>query len=87
MNWKSKKMTSVWLGKKYIEKVPVVSDHFFGALHIKTDRIHPNHLKDPNNCVSVGTGPWHEKIYHFLPGKTPSSGGNEIQSEYFVDKN
>jgi len=27
---------------------------------------------------------WHEKIYHFLPDKPPSSGGDELQSEFFV---
>lgn len=29
---------------------------------------------------------WNEKIYHFKPDEAPSSGGDEIQSEFFVRK-
>lgn len=42
----------------------------------------PSRSSDPN--VESGFGMWHEKIYHFLPDKPPSSDGDEIQSEFFV---
>jgi hypothetical protein len=34
--------------------------------------------------VTVGSGLWKDKIYHFLPDKPPSSAGEEMHSEFFV---
>ncbi len=31
-------------------------------------------------------GPWSERLAHFIPGGAPSAGGDELQSEYFVDR-
>ena len=35
--------------------------------------------------MSSGAGAWSRKIYHFYPHLPPSSAGEEIQSEFFVE--
>ncbi|RRS00204.1 D-arabinono-1,4-lactone oxidase [Glycomyces terrestris] len=48
---------------------------------------HPVPGVDPAACtVQQGqTGPWHERLPHFRPEFTPSA-GDELQSEYLVDR-
>ena len=55
----------------------------FGAKLIK--KTHPVKGRSSEPCVESGIGMWNDKIYHFKPDKEPSSGGDEIQSEFFVD--
>mmetsp|Transcript_5707 Transcript_5707/g.4339 ORF Transcript_5707/g.4339 Transcript_5707/m.4339 type:complete len:122 (+) Transcript_5707:605-970(+) len=86
--WKDRKMDSVWCAftendKEGVLKYEDPSVPFFGATHIRSDRIHPCGY-DSSACVSAGWGSWKDKIYHFLPDKPPSSAGNEMHSEYFV---
>ena len=85
-NWRERKMTSVWVGKKYYpnETAPPYEAEYFGAKHIATPNIHPVPGRDSDPCVVVGNGLWKDKIYHFLPDKPPSSAGDEIQTEFFV---
>ena len=54
----------------------------FGAKLIK--KTHPVDGMSSDPCVESGIGMWHDKIYHFKPDKEPSSGGDEIHSEFFV---
>lgn len=84
--WKSREMTSVWVGKKYMpnESAPMYQAEYYGAKHITTNKTHPVPGRDSSPCVTTGNGLWREKIYHFLPDKPPSSAGEEIQTEYFV---
>ena len=79
-------MDSVWVARKYYEdaKAPHFQPEFFNAKHIIGPNIHPVPLQDPSACVTVGTGLWQNKIYHFLPDAPPSSAGNETHTEYFV---
>ena len=79
-------MTSVWVGKTFgvNNQAPPFEAEFFGANHIATTRIHPVPGIDPECCVETGEGLWKDKIYHFKPDLPPSSGGDEIQTEYFV---
>ncbi|GAA2056803.1 alditol oxidase [Catenulispora yoronensis] len=46
---------------------------------------HPIPGLDAENCTTQlgAPGPWHERLPHFRPGFTPSS-GEELQSEFFV---
>ena len=48
---------------------------------------HPVPGEDPAACTTQGgvVGPWHERLPHFRLDFTPSS-GEELQSEYFVDR-
>ncbi len=45
---------------------------------------HPLPERDPADCSPVGVGPSKDMLPHFLPNRPPSSGGDELQSEYFV---
>ena len=86
-DWKRPRMTSAWLGKKvdmdyYREHKDEKPCPSFHGAHL-VDRIHPSDY-NAEACVWTGVGMWNEKIYHFLPDKEPSSGGNEIQTEFFV---
>ena len=83
-------MTSVWLGTKVsMDEAPLrarVEEVCEPTFHKATlvNRIHPVPGRDSEPCVSSGIGMWRSKIYHFLPDKPPSSGGDEIQTELFV---
>jgi alditol oxidase len=48
---------------------------------------HPIPGLSPENCTEqLGVpGPWHERLPHFRPGFTPSSGA-ELQSEFFLPR-
>jgi xylitol oxidase len=58
----------------------------FGA-PVATAALHPVLGGDPVNCTEqLGVvGPWSERLPHFRSGFTPSS-GEELQSEFFVDR-
>ncbi len=58
----------------------------FGAQPATGD-VHPVAGADPANCTpQLGRpGPWHERLPHFRMGFTPSV-GDEIQSEFFVER-
>jgi alditol oxidase len=60
------------------------SSDLFGAT-AATVALHPVLGGDAVNCTEQlgATGPWSERLPHFRPGFTPSS-GEEIQSEFFV---
>jgi xylitol oxidase len=49
--------------------------------------LHPVPGMPPENCTEQGgvPGPWHERLPHFRPEFTPSS-GRELQSEFFVSR-
>jgi len=59
---------------------------FYGATPA-TKNLHPITVMPSENCTDqMGVaGPWHERLPHFKMGFTPSS-GEELQSEYFVDR-
>jgi len=52
-----------------------------------TQAIHPVPGMPAENCTEQGAapGPWHERLPHFRPEFTPSS-GRELQSEFFVPR-
>lgn len=90
-NWAEPVMNSVWLGTRlnewndnmFAEAYDEVCEvKFHGASLIQ--KTHPA-FRSPENVVESGVGMWHEKIYHFKPEGEPSSGGDEIQSEFFVN--
>ena len=42
---------------------------------------------DPGRVTTITTpGPWSERLPHFTPESSPSAGGDELQTEYFVDR-
>lgn len=62
-------MSSVWCGNRYYANDEPINlgNKFFGALHIQEERVHPVTGRDSSPCVTVGSGSWKDKIYHFLP--------------------
>ena len=63
---------------------PVVGDEFFGATRQSGLSIFGR--PDDNTTQAGGIpGPWHERLPHFRFDGTPSV-GDEIQTEYFVDR-
>lgn len=43
---------------------------------------------DPGRITTFTTpGPWCDRLPHFVPGSSPSVGGDELQTEYFVHRN
>lgn len=95
-DWKSETMSSVWIGSQhFVENGNYDADHekhytescpetYYGGQLIQ--KIHPVNDRDSEPCVESGFGMWNEKIYHFKPELPPSSAGDEIQSEFFVEK-
>jgi hypothetical protein len=79
-DWKERKMTSVWVGKKFMlnETAPAYEPEYYGAKHIAGPSVHPVPGRDSSPCATVGNGLWRDKLYHFLPDSPPSSGGDEI---------
>jgi len=67
------------------DESPVVGDEFFGATSQPGLSIF-GHPDDDNTTPAGGApGPWHQRLPHFRFDGTPSV-GDEIQSEYFVDR-
>jgi len=62
-------MSTAWFGKKYVDdaECPQFEQDYNGAVHISTQRVHPVRGRDSVPCVTVGAGPWREKLYHFHP--------------------
>jgi len=67
------------------EQAPVVGDEFFGAT--REDGLSIFGRPDDDNTTQAGgvPGPWHQRLPHFRFDGTPSV-GDEIQTEYFVDR-
>ena len=67
------------------DEQPVVGDEFFGAT--RQDGLSIFGRPDDDNTTPAGgaPGPWHERLPHFRFDGTPSV-GDEIQTEYFVDR-
>jgi len=67
------------------DAAPVVGDEFFGAT--REDGLSIFGRVDDENTTQAGgvPGPWHQRLPHFRFDGTPSV-GDEIQTEYFVDR-
>lgn len=86
-DWRAPRFNQVWQKRlvadgEAFEPAP----EFFGAT-LATHPLHPIPSLSPVNCTEqLGVpGPWHERLPHFRPEFTPSS-GEELQTEYFVPR-
>ncbi len=60
---------------------PIVPDERWGATRRDIYEI------DPGRTTRLApSGPWCDRLPHFVEGGAPSVGGDELQSEYFVDR-
>jgi alditol oxidase len=86
-DWCGEHIAQAWLKQRTVhdDVSPAASD-FFGARPAQ-EKMHPLPGVDAANCTEqLGhPGPWHERLPHFRMEFTPSQ-GEEIQTEYFVDR-
>ena len=84
LNWLGESVEAVWV-KSRIDAGRDVPDLLFGAVRDVASR----GVIDPvdDNVTQQGgvPGPWSERLPHFRLDRTPSN-GDEIQTEYFVDR-
>jgi xylitol oxidase len=81
-DWRAPRFTQVWL--KQLADAPAPD---FPWAEPATGPMHPVPGADPVHCTAQQgvPGPWHERLPHFRPGFTPSSGA-ELQSEYLLPR-
>jgi len=82
-DWRS--VDQVWI-KRRLDRDPVPPPEVFGAVRAERP-CHPVPGVSAEACTrQLGVpGPWHERLAHFRPDAVPSA-GDELQSEYFVDR-
>lgn len=85
LTWRKPVAEQVWV-KRREHQIPsgTTKEDFFGATPA-VGNLHPIPGHPAQSCTQqLGeAGPWHERLPHFRPDHTPSS-GNELQSEYYV---
>jgi xylitol oxidase len=76
----------VWLKRRVGSDGFAPEPELFGARRAETD-VHPIPGMPPENCTPQrgAVGRWHERLPHFRLDHVPSS-GNELQSEYFIQR-
>ncbi|RCG29257.1 FAD-binding protein [Streptomyces diacarni] len=81
-DWRTPRWTQVWLKRRC--DGPEVRFPWSAPV---TEQRHPVLGRAGANCTAQGglPGPWHERLPHFRPQFTPSSGA-ELQSEYLVPR-
>jgi xylitol oxidase len=86
-DWRGDAVRQAWVKRRTVpdDAAPAPAD-FFGA-RPATTKMHPLAGVDPTYCTEQAgrPGPWHERLPHFRMEFTPSR-GDEIQAEYFVDR-
>jgi alditol oxidase len=89
-DWRAPRLTQVWV-KDLVEDLarPAPPESLAGAPWFTATPApatrHPVPGGSPDTCTEqLGVpGPWHERLPHFRPGFTPSS-GDELQSEFLL---
>lgn len=84
-DWHSGVVDQVWV-KRRVDTDPAVPTDVFGAGQ-STTTVHPLAAMSAEACTTqLGVrGPWHARLPHFRLEFTPS-GGEELQSEFFVER-
>jgi len=82
-DWQNHRATQVWIKTRVDSEF---RSEFFGA-KLAAKKLHPLPGLPAENCTEqMGiSGPWYERLPHFRMNSTPS-GGDELQSEYFVPR-
>jgi xylitol oxidase len=83
-DWGGESLRAAWVKRRVEDAGAVVPDEFFGA---RRDPGPVRFIDAPaDNLTVLGVaGPWSQRLPHFRLDSTPSN-GDEIQSEYFVDR-
>lgn len=85
-NWLDQKVSQVWIKRRTDRPVEDLGADFYGAT-AATRNLHPIVEITAENCTEqMGVpGPWYLRLPHFKMGFMPS-GGEELQSEYYVPR-
>lgn len=86
-DWRGRADNQIWLKRVAGDSgVPAPPRRWLGAARARQAR-HPVPGISPAGCTrQLGVpGPWHERLPHFRPESVPST-GQELQSEYFVER-
>jgi alditol oxidase len=83
-DWSGETLRAAWVKRRVESAAAAVPDEFFGA---RRDPGPVRFIDAPADNLTVvgGAGPWSERLPHFRLDSTPSN-GDEIQSEYFIDR-
>jgi len=84
--WEGRRFHQVWCKRRSDDADHGAMVRLLGGVPADGPR-HPIPGHDPDACTEqMGVaGPWHERLPHFRTDRTPSS-GEELQSEYVVDR-
>ena len=82
--WEDRPYADVWVKRVIADAAPDTDgEPLFGIRATSRDR-HPLPEGSADACTGQRTvGPWHLRLPHFRPDRTPAS-GDELQTEYFV---
>ncbi len=83
-DWREPVRAQVWVKERVGDEPAEAAQDWLGARLADGPR-HPIAGMPPEHCTPQlgAAGPWHDRLPHFRLGFTPS-GGEELQSEYFV---
>jgi xylitol oxidase len=82
--WQGDLLTKVWVKTRVDDEAPVIRSDLFGAvLETSGEYVSPSGLT--NETVNGVPGPWNERLAHFR-GELPPGYGEEVQTEYMVDR-
>ncbi|THG30145.1 FAD-binding protein [Naasia lichenicola] len=85
-DWRESAVQQVWVKTRIGEAEPDPGSGFFGAASAGEKVMSPADEGHDNTTTQGGLpGPWSERLPHFRLDATPSN-GDEIQTEYFVDR-
>ena len=76
-------MSDIWVKHRINDTPRDFPVDFYGGARIGEDALRPGHSLTQIEGV---VGPWSERLPHFRPDGEPSVGGDELQTEYFVDR-
>ncbi|MCO5994572.1 FAD-binding protein [Actinoallomurus rhizosphaericola] len=86
--WREARIDQVWV-KDRVDAAGVdpMPEEWFGARAADGPR-HPVPAMSPVACTEQGgvPGPWYDRLPHFRPDFAPSSSGDELQSEFLLDR-
>lgn len=82
--WTGNHVDQLW--QKALTSAHKPAESAFGAT-LATKPFHPIAELDGSACTGQGgiAGAWHDRLFHFPASTTPSA-GNELQSEFYVDR-
>lgn len=85
-DWRTQESTQIWIKRRMTDELADLPTELYGA-RLADRNVHPVLALSAEACTEqLGVpGAWHARLPHFKMDFTPSS-GEELQSEFFVDR-